>query len=76
MITRDDGGPAFARPGSSMAFVEKQDGASLRDYFAARAMQSHLWRDQWKNPFTPADLSCLAFNAYQVADAMLKARKA
>lgn len=76
----NDGGPAF--PGQWYDFQpltgeqvvrEQWGGMSIRDYFAAKAMQSLLatidtypdehWRDG------------LAMDAYMMADAMLKARE-
>ena len=46
------------------------DGMTLRDYFAAKAMQGLLASDV----YAPKDK--FAENAYAMADAMLKARKA
>jgi hypothetical protein len=45
-------------------------GLSMRDYFAARAMQSMNSRDDYQD--VPADV--IASDAYALADAMLKAR--
>ena len=44
------------------------EGMSLRDYFAARAMQSYI-------TIEPTRLGTNAIMAYAQADAMLKARK-
>lgn len=63
----ETGGPAFP-------YVETDDcgvreGMSLRDYFAAKAMQAIIASDgtyEYKNR---------AIEAYQAADAMLEARK-
>jgi len=78
-MSTDDGGSAFPMPhtiagANDYAFKPGCPGMSLRDYFAAKAMQSHLWRDKWKNPFTEGDLACLAACAYEAADAMLAER--
>jgi len=43
-------------------------GMTLRDYFAAKAMQSELLDRNWQ------DIESLAGYAYDAADAMLKAR--
>jgi hypothetical protein len=43
-------------------------GMTLRDYFAAKAMQSELMDREWQ------DIKSLALYAYDIADAMLKAR--
>jgi hypothetical protein len=45
---------------------------TLRDYFAAQAMQSMNSREDYID--TPADV--IALDAYALADAMLKAREA
>jgi len=68
--------PAFPRPASPAhqhGMHKPQDGMSLRDYFAAKAMQAML-----SSPNCPMDVkeSALAKHAYQTADAMLKAREA
>ena len=61
---KDTGGPAFphSRLGSDA------DGMTLRDYFAAKAMQAWISRgdDSGENG--------IAKWAYEMADAMLKAR--
>ena len=51
--------------------VEHHKGMTLRDYFAAKAMQAIL-----SNPEYGDDDTSLAGAAYYVADAMLKAREA
>ena len=47
------------------------EGMTLRDYFAARAMQSMNSRQDYID--APAD--AIALDAYALADAMLKARE-
>jgi len=49
------------------------DGMTLRDYFAAKAMQAYSSDADWRHDMTPTDT---AFAAYTQADAMLKARGA
>ena len=56
------GGPAF--PCHTIAMHE---GMTLRDYFAAKAMQSLLADQKWNGDSISAD-------AYEMADAMMKAR--
>ena len=45
-------------------------GMSLRDYFAAKAMEGHL-----SNSYTYNDPDIVAKSAYKIADAMLKQRE-
>ena len=49
------------------------DGMTLRDYFAAKAMQSFL--DEVGSGSDQRFYKDIAIGAYQVADAMLKARE-
>jgi hypothetical protein len=46
-------------------------GLTMRDYFAAKAMQGYCSDPDWRQDMTPTDT---AFAAYTQADAMLKAR--
>ena len=47
---------------------------TLRDYFAAQAMQAFIDPNQWQS--TVGEISSeVAFNAYTLADAMMKARE-
>ena len=59
------GGPAFPHSTNSTLSWE---GMTLRDYFAAKAMQGIL--------FEGLDSAETAKHAYEMADAMLKAREA
>ncbi|MDJ0087671.1 hypothetical protein [Pantoea allii] len=65
-----DGGPAFPVPDSEYQFQDK--GMTLRDYFAAKAMQSFLISKDDGNYHLNID--DVAGDAYSVADAMLRAR--
>ena len=74
MSTINDGGPAFPLQSIGPEFAPGYAGMPLRDYFAAKAMQGllaaqvHGFNDQpAKGPF--------ASMAYEMADAMLAARK-
>ena len=79
--SKDTGGPAFPRPGD----FNPQTGMTLRDYFAAKAMQSILQdydpailfdAEELAKPLgIPSTSSLIAEDAYLMADAMLKARK-
>lgn len=85
-MNKDNGGPAFPLPEGQVlhnpehGFVEAEDhalyhesGMSLRDYFAAKAMQAIITGNK-------ADECALgigaAHDAYAMADAMLTARSA
>jgi hypothetical protein len=63
------GSPAFPSHGSMGEVAH--EGMTMRDYFAAKAMQSFATTDRmlWSN-------ERMAAEAYDVADAMLKAREA
>ena len=63
----DTGGQAFPL---LFTHATTQEGMTLRDYFAAKAMQGML-----ADPNTP-EIIDIAGAAYEVADAMLRARQA
>ena len=63
MNIQNDGGPAFPTP----AGIQHNDGMTLRDYFAAAALQGLLAYD--------GDCSTAIGLAYHTADAMLDWRK-
>ncbi len=66
------GGPAFPRPFSG-GTQYAQEGMTLRDYFAAKAMQIVLYQCDF---FPDTDWrDGVAMDAYKMADAMLKARE-
>lgn len=75
---KNAGGPAFpiqghsTRNGQGFQLV-MADGMSLRDYFAAKAMQGYLTDPEWREDVSPMGT---AYAAYRVADAMLEAREA
>lgn len=66
---KGDGGPAFPRPISHTQgeVYEAQDGLSLRDYFAAKAITGMVEFN--------GDPKIMAEWAYKIADAMLSARE-
>ena len=68
-MSTNTGGPAF--PVNNEALLRER-GMTLRDYFAAKAMQSHLTHDGSEH----ANEIGVAKWAYEMADAMLKAREA
>ena len=67
-MNKDTRGPAFPTPAHNL----QNDGMTLRDYFAAKAMQIVLYQcdcfpdTDWRDG--------VAMDAYKMADAMLKAR--
>jgi len=72
-MTKETGGPAYPSPRWE-GWGSPQEGMTLRDYFAAKAMQSFMtvWMTQAKYPETDLEV---AKYAYSMADAMLEARK-
>lgn len=69
MMEKNTGGPAF--PVWSEAGDHITDGMTLRDYFAAKAMHASLTTDTEN----AAEAEDHARWAYEMADAMLKARE-
>jgi hypothetical protein len=74
-MTKNTGGPAFP-----YEYFDKQlnqnriaAGMTLRDYFAAKAIPAIL---EQKDVHDGRELTNAAWIAYQMADAMLKAREA
>lgn len=68
MSKENNGGPAFAASGHPEQQFVQQEGMTLRDYFAAKAMQSvPLALD-------PNEQALIANASYAQADAMLRAR--
>ena len=71
MSNTNTGGPAFPIKGPIMSIDEQ--GLSIRDYFAAKAMQGQIG-----NPLKLGDDEghrLIAERSYRMADAMLKARE-
>jgi len=71
MITKDTGGPAFPcdEVVDQYGSVHRGEGMTLRDYFAAKAIQAVIARGDDTNRPGMAEWS------YAMADAMLKARE-
>ncbi len=72
MSNTNTGGPAFPGLHPSAECRFREEGMTLRDYFAAKAMQGICASgliSEWSN-------TRLATEAYEIADAMLKARGA
>ncbi len=74
MKTPQDGGPAFPLPDFEWAEHKKHNnGMTLRDYFAAAAMQGFMSSTDPKDT-AKLHIPSLAFNAYAIADGMLVQR--
>ncbi len=80
---KNDGGPAFPysalTPEGPQMYTDSE-GMSLRDYFAAKAMQAELStqsRDGNNNYIldSTTEFEWLAERSYEISDAMLKARE-
>ena len=74
-MIKDNGGAAFPRPLSRDELTDtlswEQEGMTLRDYFAAKVMQASLTSGYLGG----VDMRSTARLSYQMADAMLEARK-
>lgn len=69
MSEKETGGPAFPGVDYANQFGKKNpEGMTLRDYFAAKALQGILFEGLTENE--------TARHAYELADAMLAAREA
>lgn len=78
MSNKETGGPAFPVHPDMVAQLncipsQSDAGMTLRDYFAAKAMQGYFERLR-ATQYVPHDQ--IAEDAYRMADAMLKARQA
>ena len=78
-MTTDTGGSAFPRLGLKVmepngTIVPHEPGLTMRDYFAAKAMQTLIGG---KTPYQLLEggYMATAMSAYAMADAMLKARQ-
>lgn len=75
----EDGGPAYPMPSGPEPRVNSSTGMSLRDYFAAKAMQGILANEDIRSDGRGTGIGTPgqnARNAYAQADAMLKEREA
>jgi len=77
MTTTNDGGPAFpvTPTDRSGQIAPTEFGMSLRDYFAAKAMQASYLLHMEGTRNVSKDAASLASEAYAMADAMLAARE-
>jgi hypothetical protein len=70
---QEDGGPAFPFVMPDPSTYHTEQGMSLRDYFAAAAMQGFV--SSYPNG-AAGDAEAISHDSYTLADAMLAARKA
>lgn len=70
---RDNGGPAF--PNDYSTTIDLNCGMTLRDYFAAKAMQAYINAYAGGTPDHRDAPEWVPGVAYELADAMLKARQ-
>jgi len=84
-MSNKTGGPAFPQSGVCTPEINSWDsedfggrGISMRDYFAAKAMQSILLAPKPESPLERMDIyfQSVAEISYEMADAMLRAREA
>lgn len=82
MSAHNDGGPAFpcmppqdTAAGAATGYPYPDAGMTLRDYFAAKAMQGMYASDTPDWCIADADVHKRAASAYRMADAMLAARR-
>jgi hypothetical protein len=63
--------------GGNESFISHEMGMTLRDYFAAKAMQSDISNATAKIEFEIGhwNLDAIAIRAYKMADAMIEARE-
>ena len=73
-MSNNTGGPAFPNEGFN-GWGEPQQGMTLRDYFAAKAMQGMLANPKLQEQILKAGQSWIEESAWAVADAMLKTRE-
>ena len=76
-MTTPQNPPAFPRPASTSYGdfpVEEQSGMSLRDWFAGKAMEGAVL-DTDLVLVMASNQEIMAIRAYEIADAMLKARE-
>ena len=75
MNNKETGGPAFPQSNDRVVHalsVANSSGMTLRDYFAAKAMQGIT---STLSGTAPVLYDAIADDAYTIADAMLKARE-
>ena len=74
-MSDNTGGPAFPHPQGWRRDPEVSDGMTLRDYFAAKAMQALLNRAGRCGDLGHMEAINVAADSFHMADAMLAARE-
>ena len=69
-MSKDNGGPAFGEFQQVGDVAMRDGGLSIRDYFAAKAMQGMIA----SYGYLRSEVDVIAESAYECADAMLKER--
>lgn len=75
MTKIDDGGPAFPTDGR-IQHGTPYDGMAMRDWFAGQALAGICANSAWNDAFHASVFAPSAKAAYDMADAMIAARKA
>lgn len=73
----DNGGPAFPREDYQCNGADGslgQEGMSMRDHFAAKAMQGAIANNMFSDAGSDHEIEWVVRLSYKYADAMLKAR--
>ena len=78
MHEQNNGGPAFPQHGfdNIAERFTSQGGMTLRDYFAAKAMQAICTSKDEAGTLLNHGYEWISSEAYKIADAMLKSRQA
>ena len=74
-MSKNTGGPAFPTTNPLGVYGDPNVGMTLRDYFAAKAMQGFCVSTVEDSPVGGWDFKYLAEHAYRCADAMIAERE-
>ncbi|MFJ1364569.1 hypothetical protein [Klebsiella aerogenes] len=72
-MSKDNGGPALPVPATEYHGMD--EGMTLRDYFAAKAMQAMISNQSIIDSDSDGAVNFAASASYKFSDAMLKARE-
>ena len=73
-MTKDTSGPAFPTTKPLDSWGDPNQGMTLRDYFAAKAMQGICTSKDEAGVLLNHGYEWISSEAYKIADAMMKAR--